>query len=179
MAEQVFRGRYAAELDERGAVVFLIGMRVNHWWRIDKWGRVATAMPRMLHHLERSDAGLLSWRVWLGRTVLVLQYWRSLDELHTFATSTSTHTTAWRDFNDLVGNDGSVGIWHETYHVPPGHAEAIYGNMPKFGLAAATNHVPIGPDRQTARARLTKDAEKRTAHERTGEKPRPAGGRTR
>lgn len=162
MGEQVFRGRYAAELDERGAVVFLIGMRINHWWRVDKWWRVATAMPRMLRHLERSDAGLLGWRAWLGRTVLVLQYWRSLDELHGFATSTNApHTTAWRDFNDLVGNDGSVGIWHETYTIPPGHAEAIYGNMPKFGLAAATNHVPIGRDRESAEARFATDAAKR------------------
>jgi hypothetical protein len=164
MREQVFRGRYAAELDERGAVVFLIGMRINHWWRVDKWLRVATAMPRMLRHLEKADAGLLGWRVWLGRTVLVVQYWRSLDELHAFATTASSpHVAAWRQFNARVGSDGSVGIWHETYSVEPGTAEAIYGNMPVFGLAAATNHVPIGRGSQTAKARLSRDAAKKTS----------------
>ena len=34
-----------------------------------------------------------------------------------------------------------IGIWHETYLVEPGKFECIYGNMPLFGLAAATKHV--------------------------------------
>ncbi len=37
--------------------------------------------------------------------------------------------------------DGSIGIWHETYLVEPGKFECVYGNMPPFGLAAATNSV--------------------------------------
>jgi hypothetical protein len=27
-----------------------------------------------------------------------------------------------------------VGFWHETYAVPAGGYEAVYGNMPLFGL---------------------------------------------
>jgi hypothetical protein len=38
---------------------------------------------------------------------------------------------------------GDVGIWHETYLVPAGRYEAIYGSMPRIGLAAAGGHVPI------------------------------------
>jgi hypothetical protein len=155
MAGQVFPGRYTAELGEEGAVVFLIGMRFNAWWRVDKWWAVFTAMPRMLADLARRDAGLLGYHLWPGRTFLVLQYWRSVDELYAFAVDPQApHAQAWRDFNRRVGAGGSVGVWHETYPVGPGRAEAIYANMPAFGLAAATTHVPVGRGRGTAKQRL-------------------------
>ena len=35
----------------------------------------------------------------------------------------------------------AVGIWHETYLVEPNQFEVFYGNMPKFGLGAAMEHV--------------------------------------
>lgn len=159
MTDAVFPGRHTAELDEQGAVVFLIGMRLNHWWRVDKWGSVFTAMPRMLRHLEARDTGLLGWHVWPGRTVLIVQYWRSIEELHAFASDANApHAPAWRAFNRRIGRDGSVGIWHETYQVGPGRAEAVYANMPRFGLAAATRHVPIGRGQQTLKARLMREA---------------------
>lgn len=155
MSGTVFPGRYTAELDADGAVVFLIGMRFNAWWRVDKWWAVFTAMPRMLADLARRDAGLLGYHTWFGRTVVVLQYWRSVEELQAFAVDpTAPHARAWRDFNRRVGDDGSVGVWHETYVVGPGRAEAIYANMPAFGLAAATTHAPVGRGRGTARSRL-------------------------
>jgi hypothetical protein len=47
---------------------------------------------------------------------------------------------AWAAFNRAVGNNGSVGVWHETYEVAPGHYESIYVNMPRWGLAAAGEH---------------------------------------
>ncbi len=113
-------------------------------------------MPRMLRHLAGDpDSGLLGWHLWRGRTVLVLQYWRSVDELIAFASdSRAPHAAAWREFNRLVGAGGSVGIWQETYVVGPGQAEVIYANMPRFGLAAATTHLPVGPGRGSAQARL-------------------------
>ena len=50
--------------------------------------------------------------------------------------------------------DGTVGIWHETYLIQPHQYEAVYGNMPVFGLAKATQHVPAVGRRETARRRL-------------------------
>jgi hypothetical protein len=45
---------------EDGIVVFLIGMRINRWWKIHRWLPVVLAMPRMLRELAgRPDAGLL------------------------------------------------------------------------------------------------------------------------
>ena len=38
--------------------------------------------------------------------------------------------------------------------VEPGNYEAIYSNMPVFGLAKATEHIPAVERRETARRRL-------------------------
>ncbi len=41
-------------------VVFLIGMRVNRWWKVLQWLRVALAMPRMLRELHgKPELGFL------------------------------------------------------------------------------------------------------------------------
>lgn len=153
---QVFPGRYTADTGGDEVTVFLIGMRFNRWWRVDKWWPVFVAMPRMLRHLAADQgSGLLGWHLWPGRAVLVVQYWRSAAELVDFATDPAApHAAAWRAFNRRVGRDGSVGIWHETFVVPAGRVETIYGNMPCFGLAAATAHVPVGAARGSARKRL-------------------------
>jgi hypothetical protein len=47
-----------------------------------------------------------------------------------------------------------VGIWHETYQVPAGGYECIYVNMPRSGLAAASEHIPVSGSYHTARERL-------------------------
>jgi len=53
-----------------------------------------------------------------------------------------------------VGNDGSVGIWHETYRIDPADCECIYGNMPVYGLADATTHSPLSEETRTASQRM-------------------------
>jgi Domain of unknown function (DUF4188) len=42
--------RMTADVDGE-VVVFLIGMRINRWWKVHKWMPVAAAMPRMLREL--------------------------------------------------------------------------------------------------------------------------------
>ena len=49
---------------------------------------------------------------------------------------------------------GDVGIWHETFRVRAGEYEALYGNMPVFGLAAAARHLPTARKANTAAARI-------------------------
>ncbi|MCC5626414.1 DUF4188 domain-containing protein [Nostoc sp. CHAB 5715] len=90
----------------------------------------------------------------------MIQYWRSFEDLERFARNPAdVHLKAWQRFNQNIGADGSVGIWHETYLIEPGRYEAIYGNMPVFGLAAATKHVPAMGRKETARRRLGGDGE--------------------
>ncbi|MBO0840287.1 MAG: DUF4188 domain-containing protein [Sciscionella sp.] len=156
---QVFPGRWTAKLSEDDRVVFLIGMRFNKPLRIDKWFPVFLAMPRMLRYLsDNEDAGMLGGHAWFGRTTILVTYWESVDKLIEFASAqTAPHREAWRKFNRAIGNGGTVGVWHETYLTGPGRAEAVYVNMPAFGLGAATEHVKVGATTTSAHKRLAVD----------------------
>lgn len=158
---KVMPGRFTAQHDE-SFVVFLIGMRVNKLFALRKWLTVSRAMNPMLRALyEHPEKGFLGGHVAVSwRGAMLIQYWRSFEDLEKFARSKDDpHLEAWRRFNKLIGNDGSVGIWHETYLIEAGNYECVYGNMPVFGLAAATKHVPALGRRETARRRLGGDNE--------------------
>jgi len=153
---KIFNGRYTAKTDQP-FVIFLIGMRVNKWWRFDKWMAVASAMGPMLQTLFTDpEKGFLHAEFfWNFSGPVLIQYWRSFEDLERFARNPSDpHLTAWKKFNQAIGSDGSVGIWHETYTVNSDQFECVYGNMPKFGLAAATKHVQVVGHRETARLRM-------------------------
>ena len=153
---KVFPGRYTAEIDDR-FVVFLIGMRVNNIFAVRKWVPTARAMTKMLRALDKHpEKGFMGGEAILyWRGIGLIQYWRSFDDLERFARSPAEpHIETWRRFNTTIGSDGTVGFWHETYLVEPGKHEAVYGNMPVFGLAAAAKHVPAVGRRETARRRL-------------------------
>jgi hypothetical protein len=162
-AGKVFPGRFTAELGEDGVVVVLIGMRFNHWWRVDKWLFMTLAMFGMLRHLRRHDLGLLANYTWFGRTTLMVQYWRSMAELQAFASSSDApHLAAWRKYVRRVGTDGSMGAYHEAYQVRAGSHEVVYVNMPAFGLAGALTPVPMDKTRDTARQRVAYRRSQRT-----------------
>ena len=149
----IFPQRMTAEIDG-DFVVFVIGMRINKPWKVHKWLPVALAMPRMLKELAgRPEAGLLA--VTQGVFFLV-QYWRSFVHLEAYARShDAAHWPAWTHFNQRIRvSSGDVGIWHETYLVRAGEYEAIYGAMPRIGLARAGRHVPIVGARESARGRV-------------------------
>lgn len=137
-------------------VVFLIGARVNRWWKIGKLWQVGSAMTRMLKELDQQrDMGLLHVETWFGRTTILVQYWRSFEQLHAYARmQDAEHRPAWGLFNRTIGSNGDVGIWHETYLIRAGEYEAIYNNMPEFGLAKAGGWVPARDKKNTAKGRL-------------------------
>ena len=125
-------------------VVFLIGMRVNKPWKLHKWIPVALAMGPMLRELtRRKELGLMHFTTWVGpRGPIVVQYWRSVEQLESFARDARLpHHPAWKRWNRTVGDSGDVGVWHETYRVRPGDYECVYNNMPPFGLGRATTLV--------------------------------------
>jgi hypothetical protein len=159
MAE-IFRGRFAGRIDG-DFVVFLIGMRVNKPHQVHKWMPVVRAMPRMLAELKRRpELGLLHAESYLsGRTVMVLQYWRSFELLHAYAHAKDLeHLPAWAAFNRAIGGNGSVGIFHETYSVSAGRYETVYANMPRMGMAAAGEMVPATGRMKDARSRMKGEA---------------------
>ena len=152
-------GRWSADI-EGDFVVFLIGMRINKPLRVGKWLPVARAMGPMQAELnEHPELGCLHIQNWFGRTTLSVQYWRDAESLDAYARG-DLHLPAWRAFNKAIKDSGDVGIWHETFQVPAGSYETIYGNMPRFGLAGAGRHVPTSQVGQTAMGRLgVSDAE--------------------
>ncbi len=154
----VLPGRFTAATDQP-FVVFLIGMRVNRFSALRKWTSVGRAMPPMieslLRHPEKGCLGAESFfRIW-PLTTMMVSYWRSFEDLEHFAhDKDDPHLAPWREFNRRIGKDGTVGIWHETYLVAAGQYEAVYANMPPFGLAKATTQAPAVGRRETARRRL-------------------------
>lgn len=141
----VVPARMTARLDG-DFVVFVIGMRVNRWWKFHKWVPVATAMGPMLRKLfSEPELGLLGARTMLTwRGVTMIQYWRSVEQLERFARDPDLpHREPWLRFFRAGGMDGDVGIYHETYLVPAGAHESIYSQLPRMGLAAAGEHVPV------------------------------------
>jgi len=124
-------------------VVFLIGLRINKPWKLHRWLPVFMAMPTMLKELYRNpDLGFVHQESWFGRTTIMVQYWRSLEQLEQYAKNPSlSHLPAWAAFNKKIGSNGDVGIWHETYLCQQGSHQSVYNNMPRFGLAKFGEHI--------------------------------------
>ena len=152
---EINKQRMTAEV-EGEFVVFLIGMRINHWWKIHKWLPVTLAMKKMIAELyENPNMGFISHEQWFGRTTMMIQYWKSFEHLENYAKSrASNHLPAWKAFNKKIGENGDVGIWHETYLSQQGQFECVYNNMPRFGLAKAMGCVPATGRYQSASDRM-------------------------
>ena len=151
----VFEGRYGGRI-EGDFVVFVIGMRINRPLKVHRWLPVFVAMPRMIRELEQDpESGFLGATQGLMTTgPALVQYWRSFEHLERFAKDDADpHLKVWRTYWKRVGKDPRSGIWHETFLVRAGEYEAIYGNMPPYGLGRAGDLVPLRED-ATARRRL-------------------------
>jgi hypothetical protein len=152
----VIQGRQTAAYDGE-LVVFLIGMRVNSPLKVREWLPVARAMGPMLRELMKDkESGLLGFRTlptWRGITLI--QYWESVEKLQAFASDTGrTHRPAWVEYFRNSFKGGAVGIWHETYVVPAGNTETVYGNMPLLGLGRVNGVEPVNQRGETAAERL-------------------------
>ncbi|MDT0341186.1 DUF4188 domain-containing protein [Streptomyces litchfieldiae] len=159
MGRRIIEGRMTAA-GGQGVTVFLIGMRINSFLRLRSWWPVFTAMPKMLRELSRDKgSGFLGYRLLFGgpRLIYVVQYWASHEQLLAYASAPDKqHRPAWAAFNRrLRAGKGRVGFWHETYVVPAGAHEAVYVNMPAFGLGAATEVVPVARRGEGAAERLS------------------------
>lgn len=142
---------------EGSFVVFLIGMRINHFWKLHKWIPVATAMPKMLKELSKKpDSGFLGFQILGGIPPVIVQYWQSFEQLETYAKDRNgLHYPAWKAFNQKIKSNGDVGIWHETYKVQAGDYECIYNNMPIYGLGKVGELTPAVGKREAAGNRIS------------------------
>ena len=100
-------------------------------------------MRHMLDYLvAHPEKGLLGYQMGLP---VIVQYWRSFEHWrHSPRTPSDPHLAVWRNYWRRVGKSGRTGIWHETYLVRAGEYEAMYGNMPPFGLGKARPRAHAG-----------------------------------
>lgn len=151
----IARGRWTHE-PAGDLTVFMIGMRVNKFWRPDAWVPTFAAMGPMLAELSRDpESGFLGYRILLGwRGPTLIQYWRKPEDIYRYASDRDAqHRRSWTAFNLRARRfPGAVGIWHETYQVS--RAESVYVDMPPTGLAAATTSTPITKRLDRASTRL-------------------------
>jgi hypothetical protein len=159
MGAKIINGRMTAA-SEGEVTLFLIGMRINSFWRVRSWWPTFRAMPGMLRELARDkESGLLGYRMLFGgpRLIYIVQYWSSHEKLLVYAVDRDRrHRPAWAAFNRRVREGrGRVGFWHETFVVPAGAHEAVYVNMPAFGLGEATGVIPVGRRGERAAERLS------------------------
>lgn len=160
---KIIANRVTAQI-EGDFVVFLIGMRINKFWKINKWLPAALAMNNMLKELAtfpRQESGFLGHSAF--GTGVTIQYWRSFEHLEAYAKSQdSQHFPAWKKFNKQMKNArGDVGIWHETYMVRAGEYENVYSGMPAMGLGAIAHLQPATGKLSTAEQRV--EAQKLTS----------------
>lgn len=141
--KQINKERLYANI-EGDFVVFMIGMRINKFFSLTKWLFVVNVMPRMLKELfKRPDSGFIHAEYWFGRTTIMVQYWRSIEQLEAYAKDKAAeHYPAWKEFNLKIRMSNAVGIWHESYKITSGTYENIYVNMPAFGLGKAGKLIP-------------------------------------
>jgi len=138
-------------------VVFLIGMRINKFWKFNKWWPAFMAMPRMLRELSTrpsEETGFLGYHSpGFGN---IVQYWRSFDHLEAYANSREgAHFPAWAAYNKRMKEcRDAVGVWHESYAVRAGEYETLYMAMPPHGLGKASTLVPATGERSSARKRF-------------------------
>ena len=150
----VIKDRVTATRDEPFCL-FLIGMRINNFWKIHKWLPIFFQMPKMMKELENDKSlGYLGGESWFGRNIISVQYWESFEHLENFAKSRDhSHLPAWQKFLKNVGVNGDVGIWHETYEIKKGSYENIYANMPPFLLGKVANLTKVTSSNNSARKR--------------------------
>ena len=151
----IINQRIAAKI-EGDFVVSLNPAKQNQWRKVYRFIPVVRAMRRMIEELKaKPELGLLHVEQWNGQPSLMVQYWRSFEHLHHYARQRDAeHLPAWADFNRKIGSNGDIGIWHETYLVKADQYEAIYNNMPEFGLTRASKWEPASGTQNTAKGRL-------------------------
>ncbi len=138
-------------------VVFIIGMRINRFWKIHKWLPVAKAMAMMLQELsEKPESGFLGFQSYGGIPPVMTQYWKSFEHLEAYAKDREgQHYPAWKAFNLKIKSNGDVGIWHETYKIKAGEYECVYNNMPQYGLGKIGELIPAIGKREYAADRIS------------------------
>lgn len=112
-------------------------------------------MGRMLRELQSDpDSGLLSFEQHGGRTTLMVQYWRSTEDLLQYAKDRERqHGPAWREWIQRWAEARWASGTRPTSSEPGGY-ECVHHHMPPFGLGRVGPLVPAEGELKTASKRL-------------------------
>jgi hypothetical protein len=166
----ILEGRWTAKLDG-DFVVFIIGAQVHNPFRGWRALPLLGQMRSMLADLERDrtagvDRGFLGYQSHgVGPFGVIVQYWRSFDDLERFARQPGDrHAVVWQKwYRAALHKNRAVGIWHESFAVSADRYEAIYQGTPKIGLLKAGRPERVGRRALTARDRLKEGGQPETA----------------
>jgi len=143
---------FGSSPSSRQVVVFHIGVRYSHPLGLLAPGvlefraRLAAQYDELA--LRAREYGFLGGSFWRGaersrvNAGMAVMYFASLEGLHAFAHD-EVHRGAWEWYEGFVRRTGHrhIGIFHETFVVPAGRWETIYGNCPPVLMAGTS--VPV------------------------------------
>jgi len=90
---------------------------------------IVRAMVNMGKELqEKKDSGFMGYEVYVGLQPMIIQYWRSFDQMR------QCPAPKWVALTQKSHLEPTLGVWHETYMIRAGGFEGVYSNMPAFGL---------------------------------------------
>lgn len=138
------QGNYGDKPADTSIAVLHIGFRNNHPLGIFAPGvkQIGEYFNQMVDDLETHDEefgllGMTSWTNTAARKTqnetLAVGYFKTVEGLHAFAHS-DYHMKAWKWWNANYKQWPHMSIYHEVFHVPKGHWEAIYVNSHVSGL---------------------------------------------
>lgn len=144
-------GRYGPKPADSDVVVLLIGTRCNHPLGIlapgfKGLGDYFTSMAKTLEdNADEFDfLGMTSWLNAGDRAtqseLMSVAYFKSPEGLHRFAHS-QHHMDGWNWWSREVAKLPHLSLYHESYHAPRGHWEAIYLNSHVSGVMSTTHKV--------------------------------------
>ena len=81
------------------------------WRNVRRTWRLFGAMSRMIRELTRDPAaGYLGGESWLGNPTVMVQYWRSFEDLERYARAEDReHRPAWAAFNRMLHDAAKSG----------------------------------------------------------------------
>lgn len=157
---EVIPGRHTAKLDG-DFVVFHIGARsnnsINKLTKDFKW--VGEAFQEMAKECSdySNEIGFLGGQSYIstdGSGTLMIQYWRSQEQLLAYARATDNlHNAGWKRLMRMAKQSTDIGFYHETFKVRNGEYETIYVNMPRILLGRVGTMVPCSGVNSTASGR--------------------------
>ena len=107
--------------------VFLVGMQCRSWRSYWKLPFIGHRMMKMQMELRNNPQSGFLWGMNFSAkqpfTTLFLSYWKSGEHIEKFVTDTKySHRSSTGAYYERFINDTSIGIWHETYEIAPGHS---------------------------------------------------------